>query len=211
MAYLDNSTIIVEAILTKKGRERLSSGRGLGITQFALSDDEIDYGLYDAAHPLGSAYYDSAIRSLPVLEPTPDETQLLKYKLVTLPKNTTRIPIVDAGISAITRAYNQGATAISPSTTGGGNTRLGYTAILHNRAAGEIIGAGLEGVTVGSAPIFLGDSQAATAQVAKGKTFEFIPNSQITSDIATKITLIGNETGGTAVITVTVTAPTETI
>lgn len=208
MAYLDNTTVTVDAILTKKGRELLSSGRGLGITQFALSDDEIDYSLYDPAHPLGSAYYDSAIKALPVVEATPDETQLLRYKLVTLPKSTTRIPQVDAGISSISRAYNQGSTPFTPSTSGGGNTRLGYTAILHNRRAGEIIGSGLEGVTVGSIPIFLGDVGLATAQVIKGKTFEFVPNSQVTTDVTTKITIVGNETGGTAEISVTVTAPT---
>jgi len=208
MAYLDNTTITVDAILTKKGRELLSSGRGLGITQFALSDDEIDYSLYDTAHPLGTAYYDSAIKALPVVEATPDETQLLRYKLVTLPKSTTRIPQVDSGISTIIRQYNQGSTPFAPSTTGGGNTRLGYTAILHNRRAGEIIGSGLEGVTVGSIPIFLGDVGLATAQVVKGKSFEFIPNSQVTTDVTTKITIIGNETGGTSEISVTVTAPT---
>jgi len=208
MAYLNNDTITVDAILTKKGRELLSSGRGLGITQFALSDDEVDYSLYDTAHPLGSAYYDSAIKALPVVEATPDETQLLRYKLVTLPKSTTRIPQVDSGITSIIRQYNQGSTPISPSTTGGGNTRLGYTAILHNRRAGEIIGTGLEGVTVGSIPIFLGDVGLATAQVVKGKSFEFIPNSQVTTDVTTKITLVGNETGGTTEISVTVTAPT---
>ena len=208
MAYLDNTTIIVEAILTKKGRELLSSGRGLGISQFALSDDEIDYALYDSAHPLGSRYYDSAIRSLPITEPTPDETQMLRYKLVTLPKNTTRIPQIDVGIPSITRAYNGGVVAVTPSTTGGGNSRLGYTAILHNRNAGEIVGSGLDGVTVGSVPVFIGDVGLATAQVVKGKTFEFIPNSQVTSDVTTKITIVGNETGGSQVIPVTVTAPT---
>jgi hypothetical protein len=55
MAYLDNSEIIVDAILTKKGREKLAAGQQLGITQFALGDDEIDYQLFDAAHPKGSA------------------------------------------------------------------------------------------------------------------------------------------------------------
>ena len=207
MAYLDNTTITVEALLTKKGRQLMSSGRGLGITKFAVADDEIDYSLYDPAHPLGSAYYDSAITSMPVTEATPDETQVMRYKLVTLPKTTTRIPQVDAGIASISRAYNQGVVSISPSTTGGGNTRLGYTAILHNRRAGEIIGSGLENVSVGSIPMFLGDATAATAQVSRGLTFEFVPNSQITTDITTKITLIGNETGGTVVVPVTVTAP----
>jgi hypothetical protein len=208
MAYLVNDTTTVEAVVTKKGREKMASGRGLNITKFAVSDDEIDYTLYDSAHPLGSAYYDSAILALPITEPSPDETQVMRYKIVTLPKTTTRIPQISAGIPSISRAYNQGIVAISPSTTGGGNSRMGYTAILHNRRAGEVIASGLENVTVGSIPIFLGDATARTAQVANGLVFEFIPNSQITTDITTKITFVGNETGGTVVIPVTVTAPT---
>ena len=55
MAYLDNTEITVDAILTKKGREKLATGEGLNITRFALGDDEIDYGLYEPAHPKGSA------------------------------------------------------------------------------------------------------------------------------------------------------------
>ena len=51
MAYLDNTTITVDAILTKKGREKLAAGQPLNISQFALGDDEIDYELYDAGHP----------------------------------------------------------------------------------------------------------------------------------------------------------------
>ena len=43
MAYLDNTTITVDAILTKKGREKLAAGQPLNISQFALGDDEIDY------------------------------------------------------------------------------------------------------------------------------------------------------------------------
>ena len=46
MGYLDNSSITVDAILTKKGREVLARGRNeFNITQFALSDDEVDYDL----------------------------------------------------------------------------------------------------------------------------------------------------------------------
>ena len=49
MAYLDNSEITVDAILTKKGRQKLASGQSLNITKFALGDDEIDYTLYEPA------------------------------------------------------------------------------------------------------------------------------------------------------------------
>ena len=62
MGYLSNTELTVDAILTKKGREKLAAGQGLNITQFALADDEIDYTLYEPAHPLGSAYYDTAIK-----------------------------------------------------------------------------------------------------------------------------------------------------
>ena len=54
MGYLDNSSITVDAILTKKGREMLAKGRdNFIISQFALADDEIDYELWNPAHPLG--------------------------------------------------------------------------------------------------------------------------------------------------------------
>jgi hypothetical protein len=87
MGYLDKSTITVDAILTNRGRELLSQGTGTGnfqITKFAIADDEVDYGLYNTAHPLGSNYYGAIIENMPVLEATPDETQIMRYKLVTV-------------------------------------------------------------------------------------------------------------------------------
>jgi|TARA_R110002153_G_scaffold150278_1_gene301811 hypothetical protein len=116
MGYLDNSIVTVDAILTKKGRELLARGDGsFKITQFALSDDEIDYTLYNTSHPLGSQYYGQAIENLPVLEAFPDETQIMKYKLTTLPRGTAKLPILDVGYTAI--RLKQGASlAITPQT-----------------------------------------------------------------------------------------------
>ena len=116
MGYLDNSIVTVDAILTKKGRELLARGDGsFKITQFALSDDEIDYTLYNPNHPLGSAYYGQAIESLPLLEAFPDETQIMKYKLTTLPRGTAKLPILDIGYTTI--RLKQGASlAITPQT-----------------------------------------------------------------------------------------------
>lgn len=116
MGYLDNSIVTVDAILTKKGRELLARGDGsFKITQFALSDDEIDYTLYNPTHPLGSAYYGQAIENMPLLEAFPDETQIMKYKLTTLPRGTARLPILDIGYTAI--RLKQGASlAITPQT-----------------------------------------------------------------------------------------------
>jgi hypothetical protein len=204
MGYLSNTELTVDAILTKKGREKLAAGQGLNITQFALADDEIDYTLYEPAHPLGSAYYDAAIKNMPVLEANPDETQVMKYKLVTLPKNTTRIPIVELGQVPSGLTQRSGEITLTPTTSGGGNRSLGYTVILANKNAGDIIG---EGVTseIGSVPLFIGDDVSATAAIAKGITFKFIPNPSLTSTIRTTITVYGNETGGSQTIPVTVT------
>lgn len=134
MGYLDNTSLTVDAILTKKGREKLASGQGLNITQFALADDEIDYTLYNPNHPSGSAYYGQAIDGMPLLEAFPDETQVMKYLLTTLPRGTSRLPILDLGYTSIT--LNQGASlAITPQTLnylGGTQTfeSSGYTATI---------------------------------------------------------------------------------
>jgi len=116
MGYLSNSVVTVDAILTKKGRELLAKGDGtFKITQFAVSDDEIDYTLYNPNHPSGSAYYGEAIEAMPLLEAFPDENQIMKYKLTTLPRGTARLPILDLGFSAI--RLKQGASlAITPQT-----------------------------------------------------------------------------------------------
>ena len=116
MGYLNNTVVTVDAILTKKGRELLARGDGsFNITQFALADDEIDYNLFNPDHPSGSAYYGEAIENMPLLEAFPDESQIMKYKLVTLPRGTARLPFVK--ISGASISLNQGQTTrVEPQT-----------------------------------------------------------------------------------------------
>jgi hypothetical protein len=116
MGYLNNSVVTVDAILTKKGRELLARGDGsFKITQFALADDEIDYTLYNPSHASGSAFYGQAIENMPLLEAFPDETQVMKYKLSTLPRGTSKLPLLEAGYASI--SLRQGAAlAITPQT-----------------------------------------------------------------------------------------------
>ena len=204
MAYLDNAEITVDAILTRKGRELLANGGGLNITKFALGDDEIDYSLYEPAHPKGSAYYDAAIKAIPITEASPDETQVLKYKLVTLPKGTKKIPKVEFGIPSISVNQNSGQVSLTPTTSPAGNTQSGYTVILSNKNAGSVVGAGLAS-TSGTIPLALGDEITTTAAIETGLSFTFIPNPNITATIKTTITVYGNETGGSQTIPVTVT------
>lgn len=94
MGFLDNTTITVDAILTKKGREKLARNGQFNITKYAFADDEIDYGLYDVSHPNGSSYYGAVLENMPVLEAFTDETQVMRYKLFTADKNITKLATV---------------------------------------------------------------------------------------------------------------------
>ena len=204
MAYLDNTEITVDAILTKKGRQKLASGQSLNISKFALGDDEIDYTLYEPAHPKGSAYCDSAIRAIPVTEASPDETQILRYKLVTLPKGTTQIPIVRLGVPSIGVNQLEGGVGLTPTTSPAGNASAGYTVVLTDQRAGTLtVTRGAS--AVGSVPVFLGEEITTTAQVVSGLEFRFTPNPNLTIDVSTTLTVYGNETGGSQTIPVTVT------
>jgi len=102
MGYLNNSTRVLDAILTKKGRELLSSGGNFNVTKFALGDDEIDYQLWDTTHTRGTDYYGAVIDNLPALEPFNDPSEIMKYKLVTRSDGTQAMAILqDTGGSAI--------------------------------------------------------------------------------------------------------------
>jgi hypothetical protein len=117
MAYLNNQFVTVDAVLTRKGRELLARNNGsFRITQFALADDEIDYTLYNPNHPSGSAYYGEAIEAMPLLEAFVDDTQDLKYQLVTLPRGTNKLPILNIGGRA-SITLQQGASIILNPTT----------------------------------------------------------------------------------------------
>ena len=96
MGYLDNSTIVVDAVLTKQGRKLLAQGNGLQIRYFTLSDTGIDYTLWNADHPSGSAFYGEAIENLPNLEALPNSAYFMRNNLISLPRSTRALPYVIA-------------------------------------------------------------------------------------------------------------------
>ena len=135
MSYLSNTSVVVDAILTDKGRELMARNDGsFQITQFSLADDEIDYTLYNPNHPSGSAFYGEAIEAMPILQAYPSSTEIMRYKLITLPRGTAKIPVLDLGYTSIT--LKQGASlAITPQTLnylGATSTfeQSGYTATI---------------------------------------------------------------------------------
>jgi len=217
MGYLNNNIITVDAILTKKGRETLAKNDGsFRITQFALGDDEIDYTLYNVNHPSGSAYYGQAIDGMPLLEAFPLEQQIMKYKLVTLPRGTAKMPILDLGFSAIT--LQQGAQlAVTPQTLNYlGNDQIFETSGYVATIADVRTMATYEGVGISSA--------AATAQNSTSTTTlgtnvsSTVIGTQINlrattintlfgsnSTLLTTLTVIGIYSGARATVPVTIT------
>ena len=155
MAILNPTFVTVDAILTTKGRQLLARNDGsFQITQFSLADDEIDYTLYNPYHPSGSAYYGEAIESMPVTEAFPNDSQIMRYKLVTLPRGTSRLPVVNVGYNSI--SLRQGASlTITPQTLNylGATSTFeanGYVATIADiRLLSSFTGTGITATTVG--------------------------------------------------------------
>jgi hypothetical protein len=226
MAYLDNTTVTVDAILTNKGRQLLAAGGRLNIVKFALSDDEIDYDLWNPAHTLGTNYYGKVIEEMPVLEALPDETQMMRYKLITLPKDVIGIPVISVTPSAVSFTSLTQEITISPSTLNlqGGNSTTGYTAILSDDTVAtlEVAPDGgvqrvpatrrtQEGVDVTSVTSFLDDEVTGTSTTGKTITrtgSKFIlkakPQANTTQVVKALLTIVGNETGGFKTVVITV-------
>jgi hypothetical protein len=219
MGYLNNSVVTVDAILTKKGRELLARGDGsFRITQFALSDDEIDYTLYNTAHPSGSAFFGEAIENMPLLEAFPDENQVMKYKLATLPRGTAKLPILEAGFASIT--LKQGASlTITPQTLNYlGATQAfetnGYSATIADvRLLSNFTGVGV----VSSEADRLNSTTTLGTNVSKavigtsinitGTTINTLYGSNSTS-LTSTITIIGRDSGARVTIPITITKTT---
>ena len=186
MGYLDNTSVTVDAILTKKGREYLASGRGnFEITQFALGDDEVDYTLWNTAHSLGSDYYGEIIENMPVLEAITDENFALRYKLLTLPKNSTSVPIFSVTPASISVPQQ------SVLADGGGSVTFTISGTVR-----------LQQYTV-----TLLDDRLGTINETSANTFEFVAVNKLVPETtqSTKIIVVGNTTGGRVDINVTVT------
>lgn len=234
MGYLDNTTVTVDAILTNKGRQILASGGKLNIVKFALSDDEVDYDLWNPAHSLGTNYYGAVIENMPVLEALPDETQMLRYKLITLPKDVIGIPVISVAPSSITITSLKQSVTVTPNTLNlaGGNDAAGYTAILSddtvatlevapdgtvNTGTGTLGGRIANSITntananeAMTATSFMDDE--VTGITTAGKTItktgtKFIIKAKPQAGITTRralLTIVGNETGGFKTVSITI-------
>ena len=215
MAILNPTTITVDAILTTKGRELLARNDGsFKITQFALADDEIDYTLYNPTHPSGSAFYGQAIENTPVLEAFPEDSQIMRYKLVTLPRGTSRLPILNIGYNSI--SLKQGASlTITPQTLNylGATSTFeanGYVATIADiRLLSAFQGTGITTTTVGQPDLntttgaVLSKSALGTSFTLTGTTVNTLFGTSLTT-LSTTITVIGRDSGARITIPVNI-------
>jgi hypothetical protein len=211
MGYLNKDVVTVDAILTKRGRELLSQGKSaFTITKFAVSDDEIDYGLYNPAHPLGTEFYGSAIENMPIVEASTNDALSLRYKLVTLDRafvsQINVIPTLDVGAAnnGIILTFGTSVDAqVTPITNAGTGQSfdgtLGYTAILYDSTIATL--------QVQNPILNLADATlVATSddvQVARGLSFRMLPKS-VPSVKTTSLVITGNQSGATISIPVTI-------
>ena len=220
MGYLNNSVITIDAILTTKGRELLAANDGsFRITQFALADDEIDYTLYNPQNQNGSSFYGEAIDGMPLLEAFPDQNQIMKYKLATLPRGTAVLPVLDLGRSSI--PLNQGSSiAITPQTLNYlgstvSNETSGYSATIADvRTMATFTGTGVQSTAAtaqnASSTTTLGTNVSATiigTQLSLRATTVntlFGTNTQL----STTLTVVGLDSGARITIPVTITKTT---
>jgi hypothetical protein len=216
MGYLNNTIVTVDAILTTTGRQLLAQNDGtFRITQFALADDEIDYTLYNPNNPSGSAYYGQAIENMPLLEAFAETTQTMKYKLVTLPRGTARLPILSVPPSIILK---QGASqAISPQTLNylGANSvePSGYTFTISDvRLMSTFEGVGVNtpattALNVSNSTTTLGTtvSQTVVGTVLNLRATTVNTLFQTYTQLQATLTIVGRDSGARQTIPVTVT------
>ena len=215
MAILSNTTVTVDAVLTTKGRELLARNDGsFQITQFALADDEVDYTLYNPNHPSGSAFYGEAIEAMPVIQAFPNDTQIMRYKLATLPRGTSRLPVVSLGYNTIT--LKQGASlTITPQTLNylGATSTFeanGYVATIADiRLLSAFQGTGITTTTAGDQNLntttgaVLSKSVLGTSFTLTGTTVNTLYGTSLTT-LSTTITVIGRDSGARITIPLTI-------
>ena len=215
MAYLNNSSVVIDAILTDKGRELLARNDGsFQITQFSVADDEIDYTLYNPNHPSGSAFYGEAIENMPIIQAFPNDTEIMKYKLLTLPRGTAKLPVLNLGFQAIT--LRQGSSvSITPQTLnylGATSTfeQSGYIATIgDSRVLSTFNGTGIntQEATLLNSTTTVGTNVSKTVI---GTTINLTATTVNTlfgnrTSISTQLTVVGRDSGAREVIPVIIT------
>ena len=205
MGYLDNSTIVVDAVLTKQGRKLLAQGQGLNIRYFTLSDTGIDYTLWNADHPSGSAYYGEAIENLPSLEALPNSAYFMRNNLLSLPRDTKELPYVTLNGFGLGQnasfSWTVGTleTLIVNANLENASEGVGWQVIVPDNSLINVVGSGWTQSSIsGNAQQYLNDQEITAAAVfesAAGVNSLTIDRVNTTTERSLTLTFISKSTG----------------
>ena len=212
MGYLDNSSITVDAVLTKKGRDILKNGGSLNISSFTLSDTGVDYTLWNPDHPSGSAFYGEAIENLPMLEASVHAEYNLRNRLISLNQNTVAVPAIVLGnldsSGGTTKTFNEGDESngvINVELTGYTSTsNLGRYFVIQDPSIISTTATSTGGLS-GTSRMFLQEQDIPHAQQYgfNGNSFSINPLQQDTTGKSTNVYVVHVETGAYHSFTVT--------
>jgi hypothetical protein len=111
----DTNNIILDAVLTDKGREALSRGDGsFSVVKFAVGDDEVDYTIIRKfGRTVGMEKIE---KNTPVFEALTNTAQALKFRAISVSNpNLIRLPILDftgEGVDATSKIVSIGNTTV---------------------------------------------------------------------------------------------------
>mgnify|MGYP003112805469 CR=1 FL=1 len=212
MGYLDNSTVTVDAILTKQGRKLLAQDSPLNISYFTLNDTGVDYTTWNPDHASGSAYYGEAIENLPNVEALPNAAFfMLRNTLVSYEKGIDAIPGLkkmddyDFGNDTDCKSY-------TAEMIGGYNVTDGYVVLIPDTSVATINGSTGESVS-GNLLQYINNQNINDAGVVtlgsgtagQGYTFNVCPGVQ-TEDatLTTTLVVVNMDTGAYTSFNVTI-------
>jgi hypothetical protein len=112
MAFLDRSgDIVVDAVLTDIGREKLARNDGsFRVVGYTFGDDEIDYTLFDPS--TGSAQMDAKILETPIFEASVNEKIALNHPLISITNPSLKyLPSLSADNATVSIGEEKGLSA----------------------------------------------------------------------------------------------------
>ena len=213
MGYLDGSTVTVDAVLTKKGRQIIAEGGSLDVQYFTLSDTGVDYTLWNEDHASGSAYYGESIENTPQTEAISNAAYSFRNKLVTLSRDTISMPTLTVNPNThtfdTTDPLNMSVQLVgySPPSAGGGGSGL-HLVVPDINVAQCTNGTQID--ITGNAMSFVYDQDIASARVyeisGNNPTATITPQTNLLSATPMTLTFIDILTGAYTQATITVNA-----
>ena len=189
MGFLDNTTVTVDAILTKTGRKRISDG-SFRVSKFSLSDEEVDYTLYDVTHPNGTDSYGTVIENMNLFEAISNRTGFNSH-LVNQTIAGAKIKLASLTFPSL---ENGDQVPLKPSTEGAPSEN--YSFVVENTGVAAFVGASSSGTGVFSSTVASATQATLVAQ----------PFANPSPTATTTCRITGLTSGLTAVVTLTVKA-----